>query len=108
MALLDSQMNPWNQEPTSCRRAKRSTRHAATSWEWPQKKDGAQQRMQQSSDADIGSQCNKSRMCPKQRRNLGYYYYYYYYRLLLVSVQQNKQLIAKPIPTLLGPQEEGQ
>src|SRR6218665_2619874 len=86
--------------------AERSTRHAATSGERPQKKDGAQSRTQQSSDADIGSQCNKSHIYPKQRRNLGYYYYYY--RLLLVSVQQDKQLIAKPIPTLLRPEGEGQ
>src|SRR6218665_1928146 len=64
--------------------AEQSTRHAATSEERPQNKDGAQQRTQQSRYRQPMQQITH---VSKQRRNLGYYYYCYY-RLLLVSVQQ--------------------
>src|SRR6218665_611172 len=66
MALLDSQMSPWNKGPPLV--GERSTRHAATSGERPQKKDEAQLRTQQSSDADIGSQCNKSHVSKTEEK----------------------------------------
>jgi len=48
MALLDSQMSPWNQEPTPCRRAKHQTRcnirGEATEERWSTAKNAAKQR----------------------------------------------------------------
>jgi len=72
--------------------AERSTRHAATSEERPQKKDGAQSRTQQSRYRQPMQQITH---VSKQRRNLNYYYYYYY-RLLLVSVQQTNSWLQNP------------
>src|SRR6218665_4223375 len=74
MALLDSQMSICNQGAPLV--GERSTRHTATSGERPQKKHGAQPRTQQSSDADIGSQCNKSHVSKTEEK----------LRLLLLSL----------------------